>query len=267
MIAWMAAVAAGLFVTMAIGWAVQRAAGNAGWVDVFWTFGVGLAGATAALYPTDDSLPARRWLVAAVALVWALRLGLHVAFRVARSEEDRRYVTLRQQWGARFQPTMFGFLQVQALVSLPLAAAIGLAAHNPRPQLGLADAIGVLLLVIAIVGEGLADAQLDRFKADPAHGPINDRGLWAWSRHPNYFFEWLGWWAYPVIAIQLAGYPWGWAALAAPAVMYAVLVHMTGVPMLETHMAQTRGDAWRRYARRTSAFIPLPPRADQGPAS
>lgn len=260
MIAWIALVAFGLFATMATGWAVQRAAGNAGWVDVFWTFGVGIAGAAVALYPTDGSLATRRWLVAALALVWATRLGLHVAARVARTEEDRRYATLRKQWGGRFQATMFSFLQVQALVSLPLVAAIGLAAHNPRPQLGLADALGVLLLIVAIVGEGIADTQLDRFKADPASGDINDRGLWAWSRHPNYFFEWLGWWAYPVIAISLSGYPLGSAALAAPAVMWGVLLHMTGVPMLEAHMAQTRGDAWTRYCRRTSRFLLLPPR-------
>ena len=255
---WLTLVGFGLFACMAAAWATQRAAGNAGWVDVFWTFGVGVAGAAAALYPADDSVAARRWLVAFLALAWAMRLGLHVARRVARSDEDRRYVDLRAQWGGRFQPMMFGFLQLQALVSLPLVAAIFLAAHSPRP-LGLLDLAGVALLAAAVIGEGLADAQLDRFKADGDHGPINDRGLWRWSRHPNYFFEWLGWWAYPVIAI---GHPLGWAALVAPAVMYAVLVHMTGVPALEKHMAQSRGDAWRRYARRTSAFPPLPPKGE-----
>ena len=253
-------VAIGLFAFMAIGWTVQRAARNAGWVDVFWTFGVGLAGAAVALYPAPQSLGARRWLTAAVVLAWALRLGLHVAARVARTPEDRRYVGLRQQWGDRFQPMMFGFLQLQALVSLPLVAAVAVAAHNPTPQLRLADGLGVLLLVAAIAGEGIADAQLDRFKAKLRHGPINDRGLWAWSRHPNYFFEWLGWWAYPVMAVQLSGYPAGWIALAAPAVMYAVLVHMTGLPMLEKHMLETRGDRFRDYQSRTSPFIPWPPR-------
>lgn len=255
-------VAAALFVFMAIGWAVQRAQANAGWVDVFWTFGVGLAGAAAALYPAAGSLPQRRWLVAALVLAWALRLGLHVAARVSRTDEDRRYVDLRRQWGAGFQRTMFGFLQLQALVSLPLVAAVALAAHKPSPQLGLADALGVLILLVAVAGEGTADAQMDRFKADPDHGQINDRGLWAWSRHPNYFFEWLGWFAYPVIAVQLSGYPIGWAALAAPAVMYVVLVHMTGLPALETHMLASRGDAFRAYQRRTSPFIPLPPRKE-----
>jgi steroid 5-alpha reductase family enzyme len=258
MAGWLTAVGVGLFLCMGAAWATQRAARNAGWVDVFWTFGVGVAGAAAALYPTADSLPERRWLVAILALAWAVRLGLHVAARVARSPEDCRYVDLRQQWGGRFQPLMFGFLQLQALVSLPLVGAIFLAAHSPRP-LGLADVLGVAILAAAVVGEGLADAQLDRFKAKRDHGPINDVGLWGWSRHPNYFFEWLGWWAYPVLAL---GHPFGWAALAAPAVMYLVLVHMTGVPALEKHMAQSRGDAWRAYVRRTSPFIPWPPKEE-----
>lgn len=253
---WLTAVGVGLFICMGAAWAAQRAANNAGWVDVFWTFGVGVAGAAAALYPSTGSLPERRWLVAALSLAWALRLGLHVALRVARTDEDRRYVELRQQWGGKFQLTMFGFLQLQALVSLPLAGTIFLAAHSPRP-LGLIDALGAALLAIAVFGEGVADAQLNRFKADKAHGPINDRGLWAWSRHPNYFFEWLGWWAYPLIAV---GHPYAALALAAPAVMYVVLVHMTGVPALEKHMLESRGDAWRAYQRRTSAFLPLPPK-------
>jgi steroid 5-alpha reductase family enzyme len=257
---WLSLVAAGLFACMALAWLCQRTAGNAGWVDVFWTFGVGIAGAAAALYPSEESFAPRRWLVAFLALAWTLRLGWHVAARVARTPEDRRYQELREQWGPRFQPTMFAFLQLQALVSLPLVGAIYLAAHRPDPAFGLADAVGVLVLIIAVLGEGLADAQLDRFKADPNHGPINDRGLWAWSRHPNYFFEWLGWWAYPIIALQLSGYPQGWLAFIAPAVMYAVLVWMTGVPALEKHMAASRGEAWRDYAHRTGRFIPRPPK-------
>lgn len=256
----LAAIAGGLIACMALAWIVQRLTRNAGWVDVFWTFGVGLAGAAAALLPDPESLAQRRWLVAAMILAWSARLGWHVAARVARSPEDRRYVALRQDWGDRFQPVMFGFLQLQALVSLPLVGAVWLAAHRPEPNLGAADLLGAALLLAAVAGEGAADAQLDRYRADPARQPVNDRGLWAWSRHPNYFFEWLGWWAYPVMAIPLSGWPQGWLALAAPAVMYGVLRHMTGVPALEKHMTSSRGEAWTAYARRTSLFIPLPPR-------
>jgi steroid 5-alpha reductase family enzyme len=117
-------------------------------------------------------------------------------------------------------------------------------------------------LLLAIGGEGLADAQLARFKADPAnHGKVCDAGLWGWSRHPNYFFEWLVWTAWPVIAIGLA-WPWGWLALAGPAFMALLLIKGSGVPPLEAAMIRSRGEAYRAYQRRVSVFIPLPPRKD-----
>ena len=123
-------------------------------------------------------------------------------------------------------------------------------------------AIGALILVAAVAGEGIADRQLDAFKADPAnHGRVCDVGLWSWSRHPNYFFEWLGWLAWPVMAIDLQGrYPLGWLALGAPLVMWLLLNFFSGVPPLEAHMLRSRGEAFRAYQRRTSAFFPLPPR-------
>jgi steroid 5-alpha reductase family enzyme len=135
------------------------------------------------------------------------------------------------------------------------------AAQNSATGLRLADFAGAALMVAAIAGEGLADRQLSRFKTDPHNaGGICDVGLWSWSRHPNYFFEWLGWFAYPLIAIDLTGaYPWGWAAFAAPALMYWVLNYHTGLPYLETHMARSRGEAWRSYRARTNAFVPWPP--------
>jgi steroid 5-alpha reductase family enzyme len=156
---------------------------------------------------------------------------------------------------------MFGFLQVQALAGALLAVAVMVAAHRPGP-LGWQDAAGVALMLLAIGGEGLADAQLARFKADPAnHGKVCDIGLWGWSRHPNYFFEWLVWMAWPVIAIGLA-WPWGWLALAGPAFMALLLIKGSGVPPLEAAMIRSRGEAYRAYQRRVSVFIPLPPRKD-----
>ena len=100
---------------------------------------------------------------------------------------------------------------------------------------------------------------------DPANqGRVCDVGLWRWSRHPNYFFEWFGWLAYPVIALSIdhpLSYPWGWATLLAPVFMYWILVHVTGIPPLETQMLRSRGDRYRHYQSRTSAFFPLPPQA------
>ena len=137
------------------------------------------------------------------------------------------------------------------------------AAHNPAPSLGLSDWIGVALVAAAVAGEGLADRQLSAFRADPANkGKVCDVGLWGLSRHPNYFFEWLGWLAYVPIAIGLSGhYPWGWAALGGPVLMYWLLVHASGIPPLEAHMLRSRGDRFRRYQARVNAFWPGPPKA------
>ncbi|HUO22501.1 MAG TPA: DUF1295 domain-containing protein [Caulobacteraceae bacterium] len=257
-------VLAGLFLlaTMSCAWIVQRFTRNVGWVDVFWTLGVGVAGAALALFPKGDAPFARQALVASMAAVWSLRLGLFVAWRVATGPEDRRYVEMREDWGGDFQARLAGFVLIQAPVGLILAVSIMLAARNPRPGLGLTDLAGAALWLLAVGGEALADDQLRRFKADPAsHGRICDRGLWAWSRHPNYFFEWLGWLAYPVIAWpSSAVYAWGWATWVAPVLMFLVLDRGTGVPPLEAHLAKSRGQAFADYRARVSRFFPAPPR-------
>ena len=155
---------------------------------------------------------------------------------------------------------MFVFLQQQALGSLPLVLAIFLAAHVPIATLCAQDFLGATILAVSIVGEAIADAQLKRFRSRPAsRGKVCDEGLWRWSRHPNYFFQWLGWLAYPVIAIA-PGHPFGFAALLAPLFMFCILNYVTGVPPLEAQMARSRGEAWRAYVARTSRFFPLPPR-------
>jgi steroid 5-alpha reductase family enzyme len=253
----------GLLATMGFAWLFQRLMRNVGWVDVFWTFGTGAAAVALSLYPLTASPTPRQWLVAGLAAVWSLRLGLYVALRVARTpEEDRRYADLRAQWGSSFQRKLLPFVLIQAPVALLLALAIMLAARDPRPQLGVQDALGVLIGIVAIAGEGVADEQMRRFKASkPPHGAINDLGLWAWSRHPNYFFEWFGWLAYPVISSASHGvYLMGWAAWGAPVLMSLVLDRGTGVPPLEAQMLKSRGDAFREYQSRTSRFFPWPPR-------
>ncbi len=263
MVTLIAVVGLGLLAIMGSGWLYQRAVGNVGWVDVFWTFGTGLAGVVLSLAPVDGPPTARQWLVAGLTAVWSLRLGLYVAIRVAKSpDEDRRYVDLRGQWGAAFQSKLLPFVLLQAPVALLLALAIMLAARTPGGGLGVADALGALILIVAIAGEGLADEQMRRFKASkPPKGAINDAGLWAWSRHPNYFFEWFGWLAYPVISSQIGSvYLLGWAAWGAPVLMYLVLDRGNGVPPLEAQMLKSRGDAFRDYQARTSRFFLWPPR-------
>lgn len=253
-----------LVLTMVAAWVAQHRTGQGGWADAFWSFGMGIAGAGAALVPLHaQAAPTpRQVLVAALIGLWGLRLGVHIARRAGREGEDGRYASLRAQWGAAFEPRMFGFLMLQAGAGALLLLSVLLAARNPLPGFRALDVAAALLALASIAGEGLADRQLKAFKADPANrGRVCDRGLWAWSRHPNYFFEWLGWCVWPVFAIDLSGgWPWGWLALTAPAYMYWLLTRVSGIPPLEAHMRRTRPEAFEDYASRTNAFFPGPPR-------
>jgi steroid 5-alpha reductase family enzyme len=262
MIVLVLAVLAAMLVVMTVGWFVQRATHNGGWTDVFWTYGTGVTCALAALVPVpaSDGAGWRRWLVAAMIAVWSLRLGTYLALRVAHGPEDTRYAMFRKQKGAGFQKWMFGLLIVQAPVTAALSIAVVLAAHRPETGLRLADAIGVAILVLSVGGEGLADAQMKRFKQDKsAHGKICRQGLWAWSRHPNYFFEIVGWLPYAVMGVSLA-HPWSLLGFAAPVVMFLVIRFASGIPPLEASMLERRGDAFRTYQREVSALIPWPPK-------
>ncbi len=257
MIATFIATALLLSAIMAAGWAIQRTTGNSGWVDAVWSFGLGIAGLILALIP--GPVTGRQILVAILIGVWSLRLGLYIAQRSMSGPEDARYAALRQEWGTRFQFRLFLFLQIQALAAALLSLSMMLAAHNPKPFPRLLDIAGLSIMAVAVAGEAIADGQLRRFRKNPANrGRVCDSGLWAWSRHPNYFFEWLGWIAYALIAI--GGWGWGLLALSGPAFMYWLLVYVSGIPLLEQQMLKSRGDAYRTYQHRVSAFFPLPPK-------
>ncbi|ODA66702.1 hypothetical protein A7A08_02470 [Methyloligella halotolerans] len=257
-----------LAAVMTFAWVLWRRTGNAGWVDTCWTFGLGFTGvasAAGAIVASEGSF-ARQLLIACLIAVWTLRLGGHIALRTSGIKDDPRYAKLAESWGSDAPRRMFWMLQMQAYASLPLALSMFLAAWNPLPELRLQDWLAGLIFIVALGGEALSDAQLRAFARDPANkGKVCDTGLWGWSRHPNYFFEWLGWCAYPLFAIDgFAIYPWGWLALLGPAFMYWLLVYISGIPPLEQHMLETRGRAFRDYQNRVSAFFPLPPKTDPG---
>ncbi len=255
----LAAMAVALAILMTGAWLVQQRTGNSGWVDTVWTFSLGLVGAVGALWPmAGEPIAPRQWLIAALVVIWSLRLGMHIAVRTAGITDDPRYAAFAKEWGVDSPRRMFVFLQNQAFGSIPLVFSIFVAAHVPVAGLRAQDYLGALILLTGIAGEALADAQLKAFRTDQANkGKVCDVGLWAWSRHPNYFFEWFGWLAYPVIAIS-AGYGWGWFALLGPVFMYWILVHVTGIPPLEEQMLRSRDDAYRAYQSRTRKFFPLP---------
>jgi steroid 5-alpha reductase family enzyme len=239
-------------------WAVQRRTANAGIVDVAWSFATGALGAAFAL-AADGAWP-RRAVVAGLALTWGVRLGAHLRARVARESEDGRYRQLRETWGGAADRNLLLFFQVQALWAVLFALPMLAAARGSGPWTRL-DTAGVAIWAIGLIGETIADRQLAAFRADPANrGRVCQAGLWRYSRHPNYFFEWLHWWGYVALA---ATSPLWWLPPAAAAAMGYFITRVTGIPPTEAQAIRTRGDAYRAYQRTTSAFVPWPPRADR----
>ncbi len=244
-------------VGMAGVWCYCQRKRNAGYVDAAWALGIGAAVLVAAAVVPGE--PARRWLVGVLAAAWAVRLGLHLWRRIHGKEEDGRYQAMRAYFGERAGLAFFVFFQMQAVFVVVFTAPVVAAIARPG-ALGWRDGLGVLIWAVALGGEALADHQLAAFKRDPGTaGQVCRRGLWRYSRHPNYFFEWVHWFTYLVIGGAL-GTALGWAALAGPAVMLGFLLVVTGVPYTEKRALASKGEAYRRYQRETSAFIPWFPR-------
>ena len=246
LIAW--GIAAVLMVAV---WMLQRRIGDAGIVDVAWTYTVGLFGVAFAVLA--DGLPERRLAIGIIVALWSLRLGTHVLIRVMRHAEDGRYVTLKQQWGDAAQRKLAQFYQYQAFGAALFAIPMLAASLSDRP-FGWHDIAAIVIAVVSWSGEAWADAQLARFKADPANrGQVCRVGWWRLSRHPNYFFEWLHWWVYVLFA-------WGtWllpVALLGPIAMFWFIVFVTGIPPTERQSLASRGEAYRRYQQTTSPFFP-----------
>jgi steroid 5-alpha reductase family enzyme len=204
---------------------------------------------------------ARNFLLVLMVTIWAARLGTYLLIRVAKHhpEEDGRYAALRTQFSKHTWAMFFGFFEAQAVLIALLSVPFVLVFVNPAPGLGVFEYAGVMIWLVAIVGESLADAQLNGFRADPANkGKTCRVGLWRYSRHPNYFCEWLVWGAYFVFAL---GSPGGWMAVYAPFLMYLFLTKVTGIKATEEHAVRSRGADYLEYQRTTSAFFPWWPRA------
>jgi steroid 5-alpha reductase family enzyme len=250
----------GMAAVMSAAWVIQLGTRNGGWVDVFWTFGTGVGGIIVALWPGAAASDARQVLVAVLVGVWSIRLGSYIAMRVAGdAHEDKRYAGFRTEWGGDFERNMYVLCIVQAPAAALLSLSIYAASHGGAAELGIRDMLGAFVLVAGIIGEGVADDQMRRFRKTASHGSVMDKGLWSWSRHPNYFFEWMVWLAYPVIVFDIS-VPWTWLSLVGPVMMFVLLRYGTGVPTLEKTMLASRGDKFRDYQKRVSAFFPLPPK-------
>jgi steroid 5-alpha reductase family enzyme len=252
------AAVAGLCALFAALYLVARRIDNYGIVDIAWSYAfAALALFYALLAP---GWPARRTLVAAMAGLWSLRLGTHLYRRVMGHHpvEDGRYVQLRKDWAGNFAPKMFGFFELQAASVVLLGVGFLVSCLNPAPRFHALEIAGTVLWLLALAGESLADRQLAAFRREAANrGRVCDTGLWHYSRHPNYFFEWLVWVAYFVFAL---GSPHGWVAAIGPASILFLLLRVTGIPLTEEQSLRSKGAAYRRYQQTTSAFVPWFPK-------
>jgi steroid 5-alpha reductase family enzyme len=249
-----------VFVIMSVLWWLGIRNRNFSYVDIGWSANFAVL---AVLYAwLGDGWPLRKWVIAAMFSLWSVRLAGHLVKRIFGHPEEGRYVELRQRWGAggNLNLKFFAFFQFQAVLNVVLAIPLVICCLNPDPGLRWQEALGVAIWFAGLVGESIADAQLAWFKSNPANkGAVCSVGLWGYSRHPNYFFEWTIWVGYAVFALAS---PFGWLALAMPALMLHLLLNVTGVKATEAQALRSKGEKYREYQRRTSRFVPLPKRGD-----
>jgi steroid 5-alpha reductase family enzyme len=238
-------------------WAVSVALHDTSIVDVFWGFGfVVVAWVAFALADGSDD---RRLLLALLVTAWGLRLTIYLGRRNIGSGEDRRYAEMRRRHGGRWplrSLVVVFWLQgaLMWVVSLPVQVAMTEATPS---GLGALDWIGVAVWAVGLAFEAVGDAQLARFKADPGNrGRVMDRGLWRYTRHPNYFGDFCVWWGIWLVALATGG---AWWTAIGPAVMSVLLIRVSGAALLERSLSG-RVEGYADYVARTSGFFPRPPR-------
>lgn len=242
---------------MTLGWAVQLRTRNAGLVDVLWSLCMAASAIFYASVASGALLP--RIVVATLGSIWGIRLALHLGIRVAHEPEDGRYRYLREHWHDD-QKKFFGFFMAQGAFTALFSWPFLIAANNPIAAWSGFTTCAVLVWSISLGGEAIADHQLARFRENPANrGRTCRDGLWRYSRHPNYFFEILHWFAYVLLSIGI-GAPWIYVSLLGPLLMLASLYWLTGIPFVEAQAVRSRGEDYREYQRTTSVLIPWFPR-------
>lgn len=234
-------------------WLIHLPMHNAAIVDAGWAGGLALLAGIYAAF--GGGYPPREAILAAMGGIWGLRLAFYLLFtRVIGHPEEGRYRELRRKWKTHLALKFLVFFEFQALLDVILSIPFLLAARNASPQFSPVEIAAVAVWAMAISGESAADWQLSAFKSNPANrGKTCRLGLWRYSRHPNYFFEWLIWISFALLAWPA---PHGSIGMIAPALILFFLLRVTGIPATEEQAIRSRGDEYRNYQRTTSAFVP-----------
>jgi steroid 5-alpha reductase family enzyme len=228
-----------------------KAIKNNGIVDIFWAYNFLVI--TAIIWFFAEGNQERKMLVCGLGALWSLRLGIYLSFRVGGhiKEEEGRYKALREEWS---NTVFFFFFQAQAFSNVMLAIPFFIIALNTDPLISIAEYCGAALWLVAIIGEGLSDWQLQNFKKNPTNkGQVCQDGLWNYSRHPNYFFQLMIWISVFIMALSS---PYGYIAAICPISIGYLIFKVTGIPMTEEQSVRSRGDLYREYQRTTSVFVP-----------
>lgn len=239
-------------------WIVSLTLKDVSIVDIFWGPGFVLVAWVAWTLGDADTL---RGLTAAILTsLWGVRLGLHIGARNIGSGEDRRYRTMREKGGTLFPFTsLFKVFLLQGILMFIISLPVQIVQVRAGPSFDIPLVIGSIVWLTGFIFETVGDEQLRRFIADPDNkGKVMERGLWRYTRHPNYFGESLIWWGLFIIALPVPG---GWITVIGPLVITFLLLRVSGVTLLEKDMEERR-PKYRDYVRRTSPFIPLPPRKE-----
>ncbi len=246
-----------LVVLQTILWALQNYTKDASTADVGWAIGMSVLVGWYAVH-LEGNL-ARKMLIFIPLIIWTIRLSSHLLRRIKHEKkEDSRYAQFRQLWGKDASRNFFFIYQLQPIFNLLLSVPFFIAFLNENQSIKPIEIIAVIIWSIGILGESVADEQLRRFKLNPLNkGKICEDGLWNYSRHPNFFFEWVMWVAYFIFALSS---PHGLWAIIAPALMLFLLMKVTGIPLMEQRALANKPEAFKKYMQTTSFFIPLPKR-------
>ncbi len=246
----------GLFLScaiMAVLWIIAVRIDRFSIVDPVWTLSLAVL---AFFYDFQaHGFERRQAALSIMVALWAWRLSRHLFHRLFKEKgEDARYAKLRVDWKKNLKLNFFAFFQIQAIAAAVLSVPFLIIDANPKPEFEILEWIGIGVWWVGFIGEASADGQLARFKSDPANkGKVCEAGLWNFSRHPNYFFEWTMWVGYFLFALPAPGGIW---AICSPVLMFYFLVFGSGIPPAEAQSLKSKGEFYRRYQKSTSVFVP-----------